>query len=138
MAADAALCADESRLRFFLTLACLVETYATEGCSLPAVGPTQLMSHDCIRPSAELTQALSGGAWEARRLLHHRLPCACFGAAYAATCALPGCGARHEPYAERKLQRCSQCKLTFYCGAAHSKEHWREHRKTCRKPEDAA
>ena len=30
--------------------------------------------------------------------------------------------------------RCSSCYITFYCGPKCQKEHWKEHKATCKKP----
>ena len=30
--------------------------------------------------------------------------------------------------------RCSACYISFYCGAEHQKEHWKEHKLSCKKP----
>ncbi|PRP81485.1 hypothetical protein PROFUN_10925 [Planoprotostelium fungivorum] len=30
-------------------------------------------------------------------------------------------------------QKCSRCKVVYYCGREHQKEHWKEHKKTCSK-----
>jgi hypothetical protein len=30
--------------------------------------------------------------------------------------------------------RCTACFNIFYCGAEHQKAHWKEHKKSCKKP----
>ncbi|CAG9774107.1 unnamed protein product [Ceutorhynchus assimilis] len=37
-----------------------------------------------------------------------------------------------EQCKQPSTQKCSKCKLVFYCSADHQKEHWNEHKNNCR------
>jgi len=134
MATDAALDADEERLRFFLSLAFWAETFAQEGATMPKHSPTLIASNDFVRETEESKAALESD-WSARRFLCLYLPCDCFNAAYASLCSLPDCGKKHRPYAdpEEKLLKCGQCFRVFYCCKEHGALDWPVHKQDCRR-----
>ena len=47
-------------------------------------------------------------------------------------CALPSC---HRTLIKGNRQRCSRCKVAYYCGKICSVQHWKEHRKVCKMSE---
>jgi uncharacterized protein CbrC (UPF0167 family) len=49
-----------------------------------------------------------------------------------ARCALPGCGLTSETVL-CPLRKCGRCLSTYYCGESHQRQHWPEHKKSCRK-----
>jgi hypothetical protein len=49
-------------------------------------------------------------------------------------CAFPGCEVR-EAWELATMKKCGRCKAVYYCGTAHQREHWPEHKRDCKKAE---
>ena len=77
--------------------------------------------------------------WSLRRIVSQHCGCGCLGRLAEASCALPGCGALHDPEATGvKLRACARCRCVHYCSDAHQQADWKRHKKEeCTAPEEA-
>jgi hypothetical protein len=116
MATDAMLAEDVAVARQLARAALAVQSFQVSG---------------CVQLTDELRD-LQRSDWHVRRLLALSCDCQCFGVRHAATCALPGCDARHEVGGVRLLA-CASCRLTWYCSKTHQQEHWRAHKRDCKR-----
>ena len=116
MATDAALEEDFHNARKFAIAAGCLRSFLEAG---------------AVTVSNELRD-LERSDWHIKRYLALECKCRCFSARFAASCAQPGCTARHGVDGV-SLHACSACTITFYCGAAHQEAHWAEHKTQCKK-----
>lgn len=82
-------------------------------------------------------QRIQESDWELRAFLARACPCGCLSVGrHTSECALPGCGARHLE-GGKTLSMCTRCKAAWYCGEAHQRAHWKEHKPACKPPGEA-
>ncbi len=115
MATDAALAEDWANCRHFVLAAVCLRTYLETG---------------AVTASDDLRD-IERSNWHLKRYLALQCSCRCFTPRFAASCAHPGCGARHE-VGGVTLRFCSKCRITYYCSAEHQAAHWAEHKTQCK------
>ena len=47
-------------------------------------------------------------------------------------CSLPGCE-KNDSQLKKQFQVCTRCKVAKYCSRKHQREHWKVHKRECKK-----